>query len=371
MNRGLLFFCGFVVALAVAGIAVGIYFAVVGTTPPKESPPKENPPPAPKDLDIRFYNNSDKPFTVWLEGSQPPCNKEQASKCHTWQVGEETPESYAAKWKALAPVFEQSGTKFSIYDGKTTRAIPVSNSVELKPGETFILQPPVDANGQASWYYMNREKTGIMKAGLKAWVAKTGISMPASERTILFEFNPGVNPGTKAYEMYWDISAVDGINAKATMEYGDDISVANTDIGKCLYQGTNTCQNLKFQPEATFNAKNVVAENFNDIWVAAGKPSNKEMAQAASGDPLKKKAYHIYWAMDPQAQAYLNWLQRDADGKIKTNAYGWAYDEKKWKEGVSFDVNGNPENDNKEVDALRSGLIVKGKSLEIKVTDII
>jgi hypothetical protein len=134
----------------------------------------------------------------------------------------------------------------------------------------------------------------------------------------------------------------------------------------------HTCQNLKFQPESTFNTKNVVAEKFNDIWVAAGSPSNKEMAIAPSGEALKKKAYHLYWANDPQAQAYLNWLQRGADGKINTNAYGWAYDEMKWKPGVGWDPNnGNPLNANTEVGANKAASIVKGQSIDIHVTDLI
>jgi hypothetical protein len=365
MHPGYIFLIVLAAVIALTGIAIGLYFAFVGATP------NETPPAPPDVMDIRYYNDTGAPFTVWFEGSQPPCNKDQASKCNTWITKtSETPDAYAQKWADLADVFKASGTRYLIYNGKQTRQIPVSNSVVLQPGETLVIQPPMDENGNVSWYYMNRPGTAIETAGVKAWISRANVNMPASERVLLYEYNVAKNAETGKYNIYWDISAVDGINAKATMQYGDAVSVTNTNIDQCLYNGTHTCQNLKFEPEETFNKENVVAKNFYDIWVAAGSPYNKEMAMAASGDPVKKMAYHLYWATDPQAIAYLNWLQRDANGKIDTNAYGWAYDEKKWKPGVCFEANGNPAHDNKEVDALKVTPLVPGQSLEIHVTDL-
>ena len=64
------------------------------------------------------------------------------------------------------------------------------------------------------------------------------------------------------------------------------------------------------------------------------------MASAASGDPLQKQAYHIWWSTNAIGAAWLRYLQANAAGVC--DAYGWAYDEMKWKSGDTFDANGNP-----------------------------
>ena len=138
-----------------------------------------------------------------------------------------------------------------------------------------------------------------------------------------------------------------------------------------LNTALNTCENLKFQEPSKFNSENVVSKNFHQIWSDAGSPSNKEMAEAASGDSNKKKAYHLYWAYDPQAIAYLKWLQRDASNNVNTNAYGWAYDEKKWTNKSSWTADGNPSTDNIDLNANRVAPLVNGQSIEIHITDII
>lgn len=47
-----------------------------------------------------------------------------------------------------------------------------------------------------------------------------------------------------------------------------------------------------------------------------------------------KKGYHVWWSTNPVAQNYLKYLQQNNKGNC--DAYGWTYDEKKWKTGDSF-----------------------------------
>lgn len=212
-------------------------------------------------------------------------------------------------------------------------------------------------------------------------VGGADISMPSPKQQLLYEYN--LAPDGK---VYWDMSAVDGLNAKATMTYegagcgstancGCDNTVpkvVKTNIA--AYNGYNdgcpyimtfdsaiTCPNPKFYPatitDGGLPAWVVGTDNFttasvesdyNAIWTDADSPNGLTMAQAPLGpEPaeiaqniLKKKAYHIWWATNPVAQGWLNYLQSNTAGRC--DAYGWALDEKKWKIGDSFDSEGNP-----------------------------
>ena len=344
--------------------------------------------PATEHFDIRYTNSTKTPITIWFEGSQPPCSLLYAKSCNTWS---ETPSEYRAKWLALAKTFQLSGTRFRVAtyasDGKSVYTVdaPVLNSVDLDPGQVLIITTPMSATGQPEWRFAN--VNGSLDAspiGVKSWTTPKGVQMPASQRVALFEYNLNTDGKT-----YWDLSAVDGVNIQATMSVGNDTSKISTDIHNCMFKNNayKTCENLKFQDAKTFNATNVFEANsiYCPYWIAANKPSNKELAEAANGDPTLKAAYHIYWKHDPQAQEYIKWLQRDNKGNITTNAYCWAYDEMTLPDNRpiagGFDKNftwdGNPTNNsgqpnnNVEVKANVVTSYKKGVPLLVNITDII
>lgn len=334
---------------------------------------------------IQYRNSTEKPITVWLEGSQPPCSQAQATQCFTFVQTGETPADYEKKWDKLDKdgVFAASGTVFERIDtDQSVKTIAVSNRIDLPPGQTLRITPPI-VDGKPQWYWA--QKDGNMQlvastAGVKAWVTQKGADMPASERTLLYEYN--LTPNV----LYWDLSAVDGLNANATMSYEGpgcgseancscnrpmprvcqtNIDAFEGDNGGCpyiiAYGGANTCPNPKFYesidankqapswvvPRAMFTAEPVSSQH-TQIWTEAGSPSGAEMASAPSGNTKIKPAYHIWWSKNPVGQAWLNYLQKNKAGAC--NAYGWAYDEKKYKDGDSFDTEGNPP-DNTAIEA--------------------
>ena len=283
------------------------------------------------------------------------------------------------------------------------REVAVSNHIDLEKGETLRIVPPLSGI-IPEWYWniINDKKETIpYTAGVGAWVTKKGISMIVHDWISFFEFNLD----SKQQLIWFDISAVDGVNANATMTYegpgcgSDTTCKTGATLPKVLktnidaYDGNNdgcpyimtygsqaTCSNPKFYP-TTIDAgkkkpawviasdkftKNDVELKHADIWKAAGSPDGLTMAQAPSGESVKKKAYHIWWSTNPVAQGWLKYLQNNAKGK--TDAYGWAYDEKRWKTGDTFDVHGNPP-DNKAVFPLVHGPNLKDTYLNIDILE--
>ena len=337
---------------------------------------------------VQYRNSTSTSIIVWLEGSQPPCSQAEALNCNTtgWDAT-----NYETKWNELRTggYFAASDTHFfNISKKGVSTEINISNHIALQPGETLRIELPI-VSGKPQWYWSN----GITEAtaGVKGWVTRakdsTGvdISMPASQKTLLYEYN--VSPDGK---VYWDLSAVDGLNAKATMTYegtgcgsaencGCDntvpkvvktnITAYNGSNDGCPYimqdsSGANICPNPKFYPAtiddavtkpawvvgtSSFTTASVESE-YNAIWIDAGSPLGPVMASAPLGpEPAeitqnikKKKAYHIWWYTNPVAQGWLNYLQNNRAGRC--DAYGWALDEKKWdpNDPNNFDSAGNP-----------------------------
>ena len=320
---------------------------------------------------LQYRNRTRVAITVWLEGSQPPCSSATALQCDVMPGGRPwIPSEYTSKWAGLRAVFAAAGTRFSVVSGAgSARAVEVSNRVDLEPGETLRIELPLK-NGRPEWFFA---RNGVAQSvGTKGWVTRKGVAMPASERALLFEYN------VQATEVYWDLSAVDGLNANGTMSYEGPgcagsvnckcdsalpkACVTNLDAytatnDGCPYiqvvNGAAVCANPKFYatvdaavakpswvvPTSAFTTDRV-SSDFPTIWSEAGRPSGAEMASAPSGDPLKKRAYHIWWATNVVGKAWLRYLQANAAGTC--DAYGWAYDEMKWRAGDTFDRNGNP-----------------------------
>jgi len=331
---------------------------------------------------ILYRNSTSSPITIWLAGSKPPCSRAEAvlGNCNAGSV----PAEYSSKWAAMSAAFERSGTAFYVTRvGGMSEKIAVTNKVDLAAGEVLRIVPPtvtVGAYTGPGWYYNNYD-TGVFEtSGTTTWVTKTGITMPAPEKVMLYEFNISAPiDGNITY----DISAVDGLNANATMTYTGcsptqekacrtNISAYNGTNDGCPYimqfSGQNTCPNPKFYttigggtkpawvvPTADFTTLDV-STTYSTYWTVAGSPTGAVMASAAGNSPAEKKAYHIWWATNPVAQGWLTYLQKNNAGSC--DAYGWAYDEKRWvpsacdpNTATCFDANGNPP-DNQDVSAL-------------------
>ena len=330
---------------------------------------------------ILYRNSTLSPITIWLTGSKPPCSKAEADfgNCNAGS----DPAEYSNKWAAMSAAFERSGTAFYITRvSGLIEKIAVTNKIDLLAGEVLRIVPPtvtVGAYTGPGWYYNNYVSGNTETSGTTTWVTKTGITMPAPEKVMLYEFNISAPlDGNITY----DISAVDGLNANATMNYTGcsptrqkacrtNINAYNGTNDGCPYImqffGQNTCPNPKFYttigggtkpawvvPTTSFTTFDV--ESYSTIYTAAGSPTGAEMASAAGSLADQKKAYHIWWATNPVAQGWLTYLQKNQAGSC--DAYGWAYDEKRWVPSVCdpntedcFDVNGNPP-DNQDISAL-------------------
>ncbi len=367
---------------------------------------------------IQYRNSSSAAISVWFIGSKPPCSRAvtaaSSDNCATGNL----PSNYSADWTAMSAQFTASGTTFYIRrTNGTLDAVSVSNKVNLQPGEVLRVVPPIvtgtdpvtgNPYTRPEWFYNqkvydahgNYVRTDTQQtSGTTTWVTKTGIAMPAPQSVMLYEFN------LSAYSdknIWYDIGAVDGLNANATMSYTGcatqqqkscktNIQAYNGTNDGCPYimqmSSANVCPNPKLYPE-TFNAgprpswvvapssytTASVSTTYASYWTAAGSPSGAAMASAASGDATMKKAYHIWWATNPVGQGWLAYLQKNSAGLC--DAYGWAYDEKRLvtsecnpNTASCFDVNGNPA-DNKDVQALISCPYSVQSYLNIDILDV-
>lgn len=363
---------------------------------------------------IQYRNSSASAITVWFIMSKPPCSKAVA----------ESNKDYCnidhSDWAGMKTQITDSGTRFYIrrVNGTLDLIAPdhISNKQDLQPGEILRVIPPIvtgtdPATGASytrpEWYYNiniydehhTYLRTETQTSGTTTWVTKAGITMPAPQSVMLFEFNLSA-PLDK--NIWYDIGAVDGLNANGTMTYTGcavehkkscktNISAYSATNDGCPYilqmSSANVCANPKLYP-ATLDASTKpswvvspshyttadVSNTYPSSWTAAGSPSGADMASAASGEKAKKIAYHIWWATNPVGQGWLKYLQKNSTGSC--DAYGWAYDEKKWipkdcnpNSQSCFDVNGNPP-DNKDIQALINCPYSAGSYVNIDILSV-
>ncbi|PKN87967.1 MAG: hypothetical protein CVU51_04815 [Deltaproteobacteria bacterium HGW-Deltaproteobacteria-1] len=254
----------------------------------------------------------------------------------------------------MSAAFERSGTAFYITRvSGVSQKISISNKVDLEAGEVLRIVPPTVTVGTYTgpgWYY-NNYVTGLTEtSGTTTWVTKKGVTMPAPQKVMLYEFTAPL-----LGDINYDISAVDGLNANATMTYTGcsptkqkscmtNISVYDGTNDGCPYimpfSGQNTCPNpgnytsiissiLRpdwVVPTADFTTLDV-STTYSAYYSAAGSPTALELFSAAGTSAVEKKAYHIWWATNPVAQGWLTYLQKNKAGSC--DSYGWPYDEKK------------------------------------------
>ena len=345
---------------------------------------------------IQYRNNTAESITVWLNGAQPPCSKTEAVNCIVGAV----PDNYTSDWKTLKESFKKSGTRFYVHDKKTkrTREIDVTNRIHLDRGQTLRIVPPLGADNKPQWYYS--AGGSVQTAGVTGWVTRPGVDMPAPMQVNLFEYNLDYAQLT----LWADISAVDGLNSNATMTWAGP-GCSNPDCGTGVTMprrlmtniepykndndgcphimevaGAKTCPNPKHYPaqinsghrpswvvgNTSFDTEKV-SSDYATFWTNAGSPDGLQMCAAASGLAAKKEAYHIWWATNSVGKGWLNYLQKNKKGRC--DAYGWAYDEKKWKPGDTFDKHGNPP-DNTSVTPQFAGPMKNDTYLNIDVLKV-
>jgi hypothetical protein len=345
---------------------------------------------------IQYRNNTAEAITVWLNGAQPPCSKTEAVNCVVGAV----PDHYKNDWKQLKESFKKSGTRFYIIDknAKHTREIEVTNRIHLDRGQILRIVPPLGADNHPQWYYSAGGT--VQTAGVTGWVTRPDVNMPAPMQVNLFEYNLDYAQLT----LWADISAVDGLNSNATMMWagpgcgkpdcGTGVSMPrrlmtniepykdNNDGCPHIMEvaGARTCPNPKHYPaqintgqrpswvvgNTSFDTEKV-SSDYATYWTNAGSPDGLQMCAAASGLAAPKEAYHIWWATNSVGMGWLNYLQKNKKGRC--DAYGWAYDEKKWKPGDTFDKNGNPP-DNTSVTPQFAGPMKNDTYLNIDVLKI-
>lgn len=346
---------------------------------------------------IQYRNSTAEAVTVWLNGAQPPCSESEATSCSVGAV----PDHYTMDWKNMKGAFKSSGTHFYVHNKKTkkTKEIEVTNRINLERGETLRIVPPVGADNHPQWYYS--VGGNVTTAGVTGWVTKKGVNMPAPTQVNLFEFNVDY-PGKT---IWGDISAVDGLNSNGTMAWVGRGCGKNPTCGTGVtmprrlmtniepYNGRNdgcphimvvggarTCPNPKhYPPRITTRERphwvvgsdsfttDKVSTGHAEIWRKAGSPNGLQMCAAASGLAAPKEAYHIWWPTNAVGKGWLKYLQKNRKGRC--DAYGWAYDEKKWKPGDSFNKDGNPP-DNTSVTPLFAGPMKNDTYLNIDILKV-
>lgn len=348
---------------------------------------------------IQYRNSTDSAIIVWFDGTQPPCSQAMSAKC----VVTGAPSSYSAQWEKLSTdkIFEQSGTYLYITEADnktTTKQEKILNHIDLKLGQTLRLIPPV-VDGYPQWYF-NNGKT----AGVAAWVTKTSVSMPAVMKVTKFEYNltpdhkiwpdmSGVDGINTAATMMLegpgcgtDVNCGTGTTLPKGCKINLDAWVFDVAKGTsndgCPYimktGDANSCPNPNQYPlTGDINADNlypkwVVAQDklttafveqlyFNEYGAAEIEWIYKLQdiqgyafsgrAMASAPVPIEnpnnklaiknlKIAYHIWWATNPAGQGWLKFLQQNANGRC--DQYGWAFDERRWQPGDTFNDDGNP-----------------------------
>lgn len=120
---------------------------------------------------IQYRNSTNVTITVWLVGNQPPCSQAVAALGHCNTAGW-LPADYETHWNTLRTngYFSDSGTHFyTITKRGVSTEINISNHIELQPGETLRIVPPI-SGGKPEWYW---NAGGATTAGTNAWITRT------------------------------------------------------------------------------------------------------------------------------------------------------------------------------------------------------
>lgn len=333
----------------------------------------------PSQFAIQFRNASQDAITIYLD-NMPPC----ARTAHrVGECGASSAED-ALAWGGTL-VLASFSTLTCANDGAwTEKIIPSARTCDLGPGEVWRIVPPTH-KGKPFWCTDQlcglpgarmckaaglATGQGFMRTcpGVGAWVTRRGLGMLSMEAVTRFEFN--VNGGT----VWYNASAVDGINCSSTMTYTgcpiDGTKRCDVPLTDCPYKttisGVATCPSPKYWPNLDDRCDPIKldqirprtkrnAGHIDDAQIRAS-----YLAGCPPGDPQGKEACHRWWSTDKRcARTWLDFLHKNRHGVCEQ--YGWAYDEKRMSsEHDMFDHNGNP-SDN-PISPLHACPIVDGAS---------
>lgn len=327
---------------------------------PKTKAAKEFPPDG-ETLSIQYKNSTSIPIIIWLD-NQAFCSK--TSDKTDCKQGDDS-------------AWNKNLGKFYIFSEKDGQWVSSPGTPgrkqTLEPGQVWRIVPPVDEKKIPYWCFDQPAGENLWQRncpGVGAWVTPAGLTMNAIEKVTRFEYNINTVPDHRA--IYFNMSAVDGNNLNATMEYtGKDcpnnMRVCEVDLKTCPVQmiradGALTCPSPKFWSNEEIDQCGT--SGFGQKWNL----SAKDLIGCGYGDDRveQKTECHKWWATNKCGQKWLTYLQKNQ----VCESYGWAYDEMRWKPGDTFDRNGNPSHNEEVHTLMKCPLNVGPSSINMDITGI-
>lgn len=301
--------------------------------------------PFPTDVNgyIHFRNDTGKPITVWLDKELAPCKPVEIGG----------PALGECNWDN-----NNSSASYIVNANGTKNMIRLSNKSDLQPRQILGVQVPRDSTGKYYWCSDQKQKDGSLQRvcpGTGAWVTEQGIIMEAPNKVMRAEYNWNTNSNWK--NISYNLSGVDGINAAMTMEYtgpeckGVALTQCNIDINTrsndnlygCPWEdhdsGSFSCGSVKYHCEG----------------------EDCDMAGCGYSDPDNILKCRRWWATNPQALEWKNYLQKNPSGAC--DMYAWAYDE------LIFDPSTGKTTDN-PINPLRSCTLTQQGNLNISILKV-
>lgn len=184
------------------------------------------------------------------------------------------------------------------------------NVLQVKNKQTLRLAIPYDPDTKSTYWTNGSDRSGT------GFILSKGPTVPTAGAVTRFEFNYNAISG--ANEVNYDISCVDAATSNMTVSY---MSPAGATSG-ATFCTLGPCP-------AQFLAND--GRCLSPKWLPNAEPSPVlEYGCPVTGDddPFKCTCRH-FWASDPKAIAWLNYVNNNGVQNARCQAYGWAFDEKK------------------------------------------
>lgn len=379
---------------------------------------------------IQYRNSTTDTITVWLEPTQPPCSKQVAHDQGCSATDWTALQNQFTKSGTKFVIIDANGT---------SKNTSVLSHTDLAPGETLRIIPPLGSDGMPQWYFgaAGSETTAgpatwVTKKGISmpAVGAVTKVEFNPDPNHILWFDLSAIEGVNIQVTMSYEGPGTADVTTKECKIPLDDYSDTNSD--GCPYGGPETmtgstassCLHPRWYPYDSIEAAvlkpswvvapkdftltdsdntkyaAILADATQALkgWIAyfSGQDSRWKppvhyatdaftgymLADGAIGDAdgkgtflPAKKAYHIWWATNPVALGWKQYVQQN--GKGNCDSYAWAYDEKVWKpadftksnNGFTTDGNVNPLNENSIV-PLVSHALSKNTYLNIDIAQV-
>lgn len=290
---------------------------------------------------IQFKNSYNQPIMIWL-ADQPICdyNDHLCKQGNNLCVNNVMLPCTTESWQRSIGYYQiLDNDNNYLYNTNNPKKLIFRNYI-LRPNEIWKIILPIKNNKPYWCFYQNNN---LVCPGVNSWVTSADLYPPmyAPIGVTLFEYN--VNPYNGV--IFYDASAVDGINTNHELYYLDNNIMSN--YQKCsipLYNcPTNSKNNqlkscvspkwwinFKFD-NLNINLKNKILNTNNKNYDYCFSELNKgnNFVGCGYGDRVKA-CCHLWWSTDSNALMWLNYIK-------DCNIYGWAYDEMKWYPNYGFD----------------------------------